>query len=66
MVKRYMLLLQTGSQSNKGKITEMTLSLHGTKDPPKIYQNGPRPYDDFKLAEPVGIPNMSYFNKPLL
>lgn len=31
----------------------MTLSLHGTKDPPKIYQNGNRPYDAFKLAKPV-------------
>lgn len=31
----------------------MTLSLHGTKDQPKIYQNGYRPYDAFKLAKPV-------------
>jgi hypothetical protein len=45
----------------------MTLSLHGTKDQPKIYQNGPRPYDAFKLAKPVCIPNiLYYFNKPLL
>jgi len=61
-----MLLLQTGDSSNKGRITEMTLSLHGTKDQPKIYQKGPRPYDDFKLAKPVCIQNISYFNEKLL
>eukprot|EP00102_Acyrthosiphon_pisum_P004013 XP_001947137.2 PREDICTED: neuroendocrine convertase 1 [Acyrthosiphon pisum] len=50
---------KTGDSSNKGIITEMTLSLHGTKDPPKIYQNGPRPYDDFKLAKPGDTPRFS-------
>jgi len=35
-------------------ITEMTLSLHGTKDQPKVYQSGSRTYDDFKLPKPVG------------
>lgn len=58
-----MLLLQTGDISNKGIITEMTLSLHGTKDVPKHYQKGYRPYDHFELTKPVGIQNMQYFNK---
>jgi len=31
----------------------MILSLHGTKDPPKIYQKGYRPYDAFELLKPV-------------
>lgn len=53
-----MLLLQTGDISNKGIITEMILSLHGTKDIPKHYQKGPRPYDAFELTKPVGIQNM--------
>jgi len=61
-----MLLFQTGDLSNKGIITEMTLSLHGTKEQPKIYQKGPRPYDGFKLAKPVGIKNMLFLNKKLL
>ncbi|KAL5239580.1 hypothetical protein ACI65C_006990 [Semiaphis heraclei] len=49
----------TGDSSNNGIINEMTLSLHGTKDPPKIYQNGPRPYDNMKLAKPGDKPRFS-------
>ncbi|KAE9538815.1 hypothetical protein AGLY_005397 [Aphis glycines] len=49
----------TGKPSNKGKITEITLSLHGTKDKPKIYQNGYRPYDAFKLAKPGDKPRFT-------
>lgn len=41
--------------TNRGNILEMTLSIHGTKDPPNVYKNGPRLYDDFKLAKPVSI-----------
>jgi len=43
----------------------MTLSLHGTKDRPKIYENGHRPYDHFELVKPVGIQSMLYFYNPL-
>uniref|UniRef100_A0A2H8TZJ6 Neuroendocrine convertase 1 n=2 Tax=Melanaphis sacchari TaxID=742174 RepID=A0A2H8TZJ6_9HEMI len=53
----------TGEPYNKGIITEMTLSLHGTKDQPKIYQNGPRPYDAFKLAKPKDKPRFANLSR---
>jgi len=52
----------TGQPSNEGVISEITLSIHGTKEAPKHYENGYRSYDNFELPKKGDKPRFSHLS----